>query len=66
MAEMIKVNLLKPGIMVYDDTEPGGIMDIKFETEFVHKPELVEILWDKKSFDDKIIKNKNPKTKMRS
>ena len=41
MAEMIKINLLKPGIVVYGDTEPGGIMDIKFETEFVqyrHRP----------------------------
>lgn len=44
--------------MVYDDTEPGGIMDIKFETEFVHKPGLVEILWDKKSFDEKFFKEK--------
>jgi len=58
MAEMIKINLLKPGIMVYDDSEPGGIMDIKFETEFVHEPGLVEILWDKKSFDGKFIKEK--------
>lgn len=31
-------------------------MDIKFETEFVHKPELVEILWDKKDFDRNFIK----------
>lgn len=63
---MTRINLLKPGITVYDDTEPGGIMDIKFETEFVHKPELIEILWDKKSFDEKFIKNKNPNMKMQS
>lgn len=60
---MIHINLLKPGIMVYDDSEPGGIMDIKFETEFVHEPELVEILWDKKSFDENFIKEQKERKK---
>ena len=41
--------------MVYNDSEPGGIIDIKYETEFSHKPDLVEILWDKKDFDKKIV-----------
>ncbi len=51
---MIRINLLKPGIMVYNDSEPGGIIDIKYETEFDHKPDLVEILWGKKDFDKKM------------
>ena len=51
---MIRINLLKPGIMVYNESEPGGIIDIKHETEFIHKPDLVEILWDKKDFDKKM------------
>ncbi len=37
--------------MIYNDSEPGGIIDIKYETAFSHKPDLVEILWDKKDFD---------------
>jgi len=51
---MIRINLLRPGIMLYNDSEPGGIIDIKYETEFSHKPDLVEILWDKKDFDKKM------------
>ena len=51
---MIRINLLKPGIMVYNDSEPGGIIDIKYETESSYKPDLVEILWDKKDFDKKM------------
>lgn len=51
---MIRINLLKPGIMVYNDSEPGGIIDIKYETESSHKPDLVEILWGKKDFDKKM------------
>lgn len=51
---MIRTNLLKPGIMIYNDSEPGGIIDIKFETEFIHKLDLIEILWDKKDFDKKM------------
>jgi len=50
---MIRINLLKPEIMIYNDSEPGGIIDIKYETESSHKPDLVEILWDKKDFDKK-------------
>jgi len=51
---MIRINLLKPGIMVYNDSEPGGIINIKHKTEFIHKPDLIEILWDKKDFDKKM------------
>ena len=51
---MIRINLLKPGIMVYNDFEPGGIINIKYKTEYIHKPDLVEILWDKKDFDKKM------------
>jgi len=48
---MIKVNLLKPGIAIYDDSNPGGIIDIqKLGTNRVIKPCLYEIFWDKKSF----------------
>lgn len=54
--DMLSINLLKPGVTVYDDSEPGGIIDIKFKTEFIHKLELIEILWDKKDFN-KCIKN---------
>ncbi len=53
---MIKINLLKPKVMVYGDSEPGGIIDIeKLETTHKIKPCLHEILWDKKEFN-KIMK----------
>lgn len=52
---MIKINLLKPGVMVYNDSEPGGIIDIqRLETDHKIKPCLFEILWDKKEFDKKM------------
>ena len=45
---MIKVNLLKPGIAIYDDSNPGGIMDVeKLETTRKVKPCLYEVFWDK-------------------
>ena len=47
---MLKINLLKPGVTVYNDRNPGGIIDIKRELKPAHKPDLVEVLWDKKSF----------------
>ena len=48
---MIKINLLKPKVTVYDDSEPGGIIDIqKLETTRKIKPCLYEVFWDKKSF----------------
>jgi len=53
---MLKINLLKPGVMIYPDSEPGGIVDIKPELKPIHKPDLVEILWDKKEFNEKIKK----------
>jgi len=59
---MIRINLLKPGIMVYNDYEPGGIINIKNKIESSHKPDLVEILWNKKDFDKKMEK-KYGKTK---
>ena len=49
---MIRINLLKPGVMVYDDSEPGGIMDIeKLATGRKIKPCLFEVLWDKEEFN---------------
>ena len=54
---MIKINLLKPGIMVYDDSNPGGIINIKYKTEYIHKPDLIEILWDKKNYYEKLAKS---------
>ena len=54
---MIKINLLKPKVMVYNDSEPGGIIDIeKLETTRKIKPCLYEVLWDKKDFDKKLAK----------
>ena len=53
---MLKINLLKPGVIVYDDSEPGGIIDIKPELKPAHKADLAEILWDKKDFDEKMKK----------
>ena len=48
---MIKVNLLKPKITIYDDSNPGGIIDIqKLKTTYVIKPCLYEVFWDKESF----------------
>ncbi len=52
---MIKINLLKPGVMVYDDSEPGGIIDIeKLETTRKINPCLFEVVWDKKEFNNKM------------
>jgi len=52
---MIKVNLLKPKVKVYDDLEPGGIIDIeKLETTHKIKACLCEILWDKEEFNKKM------------
>ena len=43
--------------MVYDDSEPGGIIDIeKLETTRKIKPCLYEVLWDKEDFDKKLAK----------
>ena len=54
---MIQINLSKPKVMVYDDSEPGGIIDIeKLETTRKIKPCLYEVLWDKKDFDKKMRK----------
>jgi len=54
---MIKINLLKPKVTVYNDSEPGGIIDIK-KLETTHKiiPCLYEILWDKKEFNKEMRK----------
>ena len=50
---MIKINLLKPGIAIYDDSNPGGIIDIeKLKTNRKIKPCLYEVFWDKKSFNE--------------
>jgi len=50
--DMIKINLLKPGVMVYNDSEPGGIIDIeKLKTDRKIKPCLFEVMWDKKDFE---------------
>ena len=52
---MIKINLLKPGVKVYSDSEPGGIIDIqKLETNHKIKPCLFEVMWDKKDFEKKM------------
>jgi len=57
---MIKINLLKPKVTVYDDSEPGGIIDIQeLETTHKIKPCLYEILWDKKDFDKRIKEQEN-------
>jgi len=54
---MIKINLLKSKVMVYDDSEPGGIIDIEnLETTHKINPCLYEVLWDKKDFDKKLAK----------
>ena len=43
--------------MVYDDSEPGGIIDIKkLETTRKIKACLCEILWDKEEFNNKMKK----------
>ena len=56
---MIKVNLLKPKVMVYNDSEPGGIIDIKkFETNHIINPCLREVLWDKEEFNKYMKKRK--------
>ena len=56
---MIKVNLLKSGLAVYDDSEPGGIIDIqKLETNHIIKPCLYEVLWDKEEFNKYMRKRK--------
>ena len=54
---MIRINLFKPGIQVYNDSEPGGIIDIRWKTEFVHKPDLFEVLWDKNNFHENLLKS---------
>ena len=52
---MIKINLLKPNVMVYDDSDPGGIIDIeKLETTRKINPCLYEVLWDKTEFNRKL------------
>jgi len=51
---MIRVNLLKSGITIYDDSDPGGIIDIRFETDLLIKPCLYEVLWDKEDFNNKV------------
>ena len=54
-SRMIKINLLKPGVKVYSDSEPGGIIDIqKLETNHKIKPCLFEVMWDKKDFEKKM------------
>ncbi|MCK4783322.1 MAG: hypothetical protein KAV87_06190 [Desulfobacteraceae bacterium] len=61
---MIRINLFKPGIMVYDTPEPSGIMDIKkLETNRKIKPCLFEVVWDKEDFKNKIIKLQEGKEK---
>ena len=51
---MIRINLLKSGITIYDDSDPGGIIDIRFETDLLIKPCLYEVLWDKEDFNNKV------------
>ena len=52
---MIKINLLKPKVMVYDDSEPGGIIDIqKLKSKDKVNPVLFEVVWDKEDFDKKM------------
>lgn len=51
---MIRINLLKSGIAIYDDSDPGGIIDIRFETDLLIKPCLYEVLWDKEDFNNKV------------
>jgi len=52
---MIKINLLKPKVMVYDDSEPGGIIDIKkLSSNRIINPCLYEVLWDKEEFNKKM------------
>ena len=49
---MIRINLLKPGVMVYDTPEPGGIIDIeKLGSTRKIKPCLFEVVWDKEEFN---------------
>ena len=56
---MIKVNLLKPGLAVYDDSEPGGIIDIeKLGTNRIINPCLYEVSWDKEEFNKYVRKRK--------
>ena len=56
---MIKVNLLKPGVAVYNDSEPGGIIDIeKLRGNHFVNPCLYEILWDKEEFNKYMKKRK--------
>jgi len=59
---MIGVNLLKPKIRVYADSEPGGIIDIeKIKANHKIKPCLYEVLWDKKSFNECLEETKRDK-----
>lgn len=64
---MIRINLFKPGIMVYDTPEPGGIMDIKkLETNRKIKPCLYEVVWDKEDFNNKMRKLQENKNKQQN
>ena len=52
---MIRINLLKPGVMVYDTPEPGGIIDIeRLESTRKIKQCLFGVVWDKEDFENKI------------
>ena len=54
---MIKINLLKPGVAFYNDSEPGGIIDIeKLSSNRIINPCLYEVLWDKEEFNKKMKK----------
>ena len=56
---MIKINLLKPGLGIYNDSEPGGIIDIeKLRTNRIINPCLHEVLWDKEEFNKYMKKRK--------
>lgn len=56
---MIKINLLEPGLRIYNDSEPGGIIDIeKLGTNRIINPCLYEVLWDKEEFNKKMKERK--------
>ena len=57
---MIKINLLKPKVKVYDDLEPGGIIDIEnLKSKDKINPILFEVLWDKEEFNKKMKEKKD-------
>ena len=57
---MIKINLLKPGIMVYDTPEPGGIIDLqKLRSKDKVNPVLLEVVWEKEEFNKKMKEKKD-------